>query len=69
MGEALVTLVTFVIVDLYTVIVEDRLLPAAVFKTVQVDLYAGAVKTADLVEQVEYTPVIDRERHVKTHNM
>jgi hypothetical protein len=67
--EPLVAFMAFVIVDLYTIIVEYGLLSPAVFKTMQMDLYAGPVQGADLMEQVEYASVIYRVWHIQAHDM
>jgi hypothetical protein len=67
--EPFVAFVAFVVVDLYTIIVEYRLLSPAVFKTMQMDLYASPVQGPDLMEQIEYASVIYRVWHVQAHDM
>jgi len=67
--EPFVAFVAFVVVDLYTIVVEYGLLSAAVFKTMQMDLYPSSVQGADLMEQVEYASVIYRVWHIQAHDM
>jgi hypothetical protein len=67
--EAFVPFVAFVIVDLYAIVIENGLAAATVFEAVQVDLYSGAVQTADLVKQVEDASVVYRIWDVQTHDM
>jgi hypothetical protein len=68
-GKTLVTFMTFVIVYLYAIIVEYRLFTPPVFKTVQMDLYSCGMQQTDLVEKIEYAPVIYRVWHVQAHDM
>ena len=58
---------TLIVVNLYTIFIEDRLLTAAVFKTMKMQLYTRAVQQSDLMEQVEYAPVINGIWHVQAH--
>jgi hypothetical protein len=67
--ESLMAFVAGVVVDLYAVFFQYRLRAAAVFKAVQMDLYAGVKERPDLMEQVEDSPVIYGVRHVQAHDM
>ena len=60
---------TLVIVYLYAIVIENGLLTPAVFKTVQMDLYSCGMQQPDLMEQIEYAPVINRVWHVQAHDM
>jgi hypothetical protein len=68
-GKALVAFMTLVIVYLYAIVIEDRLFSPTVFKTVQMNLYSCGTQQPDLMEQIEYAPVIYRERHIQAHDM
>jgi hypothetical protein len=61
--------VAFVIINLYTIIIEYGLFTPPVFKTVQMDLYSCGMQQTDLVEKIEYAPVIYRVWHVQAHDM
>jgi len=67
--ESLMAFVAGVVVDLDAVFFQYRLWAAAVFKAMQMDLYAGGKERPDLMEQVEDSPVIYRVRHVQAHDM
>jgi len=67
--ESLMAFVARVVVDLDAIFFQHGLWAAAVFKTVQMDLYAGVEERPDLMEQVEDSPVIHRVRHVQAHDM
>jgi hypothetical protein len=68
-GKTFVALVTLVIIHLYAIVIEDGLFTPTVFKTVQMDLYSCGMQQPDLMEKIEYTPVIYRVWHVEAHDM
>jgi hypothetical protein len=68
-GKTLVAFMTLIIVYLYTIVIEDGLFTPTVFKTVQMNLYSCGMQQTDLMEQIEYAPVIYRVWHVQAHNM
>jgi hypothetical protein len=68
-GKALVTFMAFVIVYLYTIVIEYGLLTPSVFKTVQMNLYTCGMQQTDLMKKIEYSPVIYRVGHVQAHDM
>jgi hypothetical protein len=69
MGKTLMAFVAGVIIYLGAIFFQDGLRTPAIFETMQVDLYPGRRKESYLMKKVENTAVIDRVRHVQTHDM
>jgi hypothetical protein len=69
MGKPLVPFMAGIIVDLDTIVIQDRLPVPAIFKTMQVDADACPMEPPDLMKKVKDTPVIHRVGYVQTYNM
>jgi hypothetical protein len=69
MGKPLVPFMAGIIVDLDTIVIQDRLPAPAIFKTMQVDADPCPMEPPDLMKQVKDTPVIHRVGYIQTYNM
>ena len=69
MGKAFMAFLPGIIVNFFTVLIEFGLFAAAIFKTVQVDLYTKRMERLYFVKQVEHSPIINRIRCIQANNM
>jgi hypothetical protein len=58
-----------IIVNFGAIIIQHRLLPPAILETMQMNNDPRRMKHLDLLKKVKHPAIIDRVRHIQTHNM
>ena len=58
-----------IVIDLFAIFVEHGLCSPSIFEAMEVDLDAGGMKEADLMEQIEDASVVDGVWHIQAHDM
>jgi hypothetical protein len=58
-----------IIIDLFAIVIEHGLRTPSIFEAMEMDLDAGSVKEADLMEQIEDASVVDGVWHIQAHDM
>jgi hypothetical protein len=69
MRKSLMPFTPRVVANLRAIIIQYRLLPPAVLETMQMDDHPRRMQHLDLLKKVKHPAVIDRVRHIQTHNM
>ena len=69
MRKALVPLMTYIIMHFRTIVIQNRLLPPAILKTMQMDLHPRRAERLHLLKKIKDAPVIHGIRYIKAYDM